>query len=94
MADNNNMAQGTTDGQTNPMLQQLQQLVNQGMNAIQQKQWQVGLDSLSQAALLSDQTPFLWEHLGLCAVQLEKYEAAYLHTTRLLWLEPDHVPRI
>ena len=62
-----------------------------GMNAIQQKQWQVGLDSLSQAALISDQTPFLWEHLGLCAVQLEKYEAAYLHTTRLLWLEPDHV---
>ncbi len=76
----------------NPILAQLQNLVQQGMAAVQQKQWQAGLDILSQAALISDQTPFLWEHLGLCAVNLEKFEAAYLHTTRLIWLQPDHVP--
>ncbi|MDI9313098.1 MAG: glycosyltransferase family 9 protein [Hydrotalea sp.] len=87
----NPMTNAGGNNANNPMLMKLQELVNQGMNAIQQKQWQVGLDALSQAALLSDQTPFLWEHLGLCAVQLEKYEAAYLHTTRLLWLQPDHV---
>ncbi|MCX8516003.1 MAG: tetratricopeptide repeat-containing glycosyltransferase family protein, partial [Alphaproteobacteria bacterium] len=61
------------------------------MTAIQQKNWQGGLDALSRAALVADQTAFLWEHLGLCAVNLEKYEAAFLHTTRLLWCEPNHV---
>ncbi|MGI9461431.1 MAG: glycosyltransferase family 9 protein [Alphaproteobacteria bacterium] len=100
--ENNSMGQKTvvinatqgfshTASSPNAMNEKLQQLINQGMAAVKEKQWQVGLDLLSQAVLLSSQTPVLWEYLGMCAVHLQKFEAAYLHTTRLIWIQPDNV---